>query len=75
MGQADVSKDAVNEVACHLFSGLRQVVECRDGGKDSGSGVGGQLHVAKVNAVEGSLADAEDQGAVFFEADVGGAVD
>ena len=70
-----MSKDAVDEVACHLFGGLRQVVECRDDGKDGGSGVGGQLHVAKVDAVKGSLAYAEKQRAIFFEADISSALD
>ena len=75
LGQADVGEDAVNEVAGHVFGGLRVVVEGGDGGEDGGSGVGGELHVAEMDAVEGGLANAEDEGAVFFEADVGGAVD
>ena len=33
------------------------------------------MHVAEVDAVEGGLADAEDEGAVFLEADIGGALD
>ena len=75
LGQADVGEDPVDEVASHLFGALRVVVEGGDGGEDGGAGVGGQLHVADVDTVEGGLADAEDKGAVFFEADVGGAVD
>jgi hypothetical protein len=70
-----MSEDAVDEVAGHLFGGLRVVVEGGDCGEDSGAGVGGELHVAEMDAVEGGLADAEDEGAVFFEADVGSAVD
>ena len=75
LGQADVGEDSVDEVAGHVFGGLRVVVESGDGGEDGGAGVGGELHVAQVDAVEGGFADAEDQGTVFFEADVGGAVD
>ena len=74
LGQADVGEDAVDEVARHVFGGLRVVVESGDGGEDGGACVGGELHVAQVDAVEGSLADAEDEGAVFLEADVGGAL-
>ena len=51
------------------------VVEGGDGGEDGGAGVGGKLHVAEVDAVEGCFADAEDEAAVFFEADIGGALD
>jgi hypothetical protein len=75
LGQADVRKDAVNELAGHVFGGLRVVIEGGYGREDSGAGVGGELHIAEVDAVEGSLADAEDEGAIFFEADVGGALD
>jgi len=75
LGQADVRKDALDELAGHFFGALGVVVEGGDGGEDGGACVGGKLHIADVDAVEGSLADAEDEGAVFFEADVGGAVD
>jgi hypothetical protein len=75
LGQADVGQDAVDEVAGHVFGGLGVVVEGGDGGEDGGSGVGGELHVAEMDAVEWGLADAEDERAIFFEADVGGAVD
>jgi hypothetical protein len=75
LGQADVGEDSVNELAGHVLRALRMVVEGRDGGEDGGAGVGGKLHVADVDAVEGCLADAKDEGAIFFEADVGGALD
>jgi hypothetical protein len=75
LGEADVCEDAVDEVAGHVFGGLGVVVEGGDCGEDGGTGVGCELHVAEVDAVEGGLADAEDQGAIFFEADVGGALD
>jgi hypothetical protein len=75
LGKADVGEDSVDEVAGHVFGGLRVVVESGDCGEDGGAGVGGELHVAEVDAVEGGFADAEDQGTVFFEADVGGTLD
>ena len=75
MGQADVSEDAVDEVAGHVLCGLGMVVKGGDCGEDGGAGVGCELHVAEVDAIEGGLADAEDQGSIFFEADVGGALD
>ena len=75
LGETDVGEDSVDELAGHFFGGLRVVVEGGDGGVDGGAGVGGELHVAEVDAVEGGLADAEDEGTIFFEADVGGAVD
>ena len=65
----------MDELACHLGGGLRLVVEGGDDGEDGGAGVGGELHVAEVDAVERGLADAEDERAVFLEADVGGALD
>ena len=75
LGQADVGQYTVDEVAGHVFGGLGMVVEGGDGGKDGGAGVGDELHVAEVDAVEGGLANAEDEGTIFFEADVGGALD
>ena len=75
LGQADVGEDSVDEVAGHVLGGLRVVVESGNGGEDGGAGVGGKLHVAEVDAVEGCLADAEDERPLFFEADVGGALD
>ena len=75
LGKACVGQDSVDELAGHLGGVLGMVVEGGDYGEDSGSGVGGELHVAKVDAVERGLADAEDEGVIFLEADVGGAVD
>ena len=73
--EADMSEDAVDELTCHLGCVLGVVVEGGDYGEDGGSRVGGELHVAKVDAVEGRFADAEDKRATFFETDVGGALD
>ena len=75
LGQADVGEDAVDELAGHVLCGLGVVVEGGDCGKDGGAGVGGELHVAEMDAVEGGLADAQDQGSIFFEADVGSTLD
>ena len=75
LGQTYVGEDSVDEVAGHVFGGLGVVVEGGDDGEDGGAGVGGELHVAEMDAVEGGLADTEQEGAVFFEADVGGALD
>ena len=68
-------EDSVDELAGHFAGALRQIVKRGDGGEDGRSGVGGELHVAQVDAVEGSLADAEDEWATFLKADVGGALD
>jgi hypothetical protein len=70
-----VCEDSVDELAGHVFGALRVVVEGGDDREDGGAGVGGELHVAEVDAVEWRLADAEDEGAIFLEADVGGALD
>ncbi len=66
LGQADVGEDSVDEVARHVFGGLRVIVESRDCGEDGGACVGGQLHVAEVDAVEGGFADAEDEAGGFL---------
>ena len=60
LSEAYVGEDSMDEVAGHVFGGLRVVVESGDGGEDDCSGVGGELHVSEVDAVEGGLADAED---------------
>ncbi len=75
LGQAYVRENTVDELAGHLCGGLWAVVEGGDDGEDGGSGVGGELHVAEVDAIEWGFADAEDEGAAFLEADVGGALD
>ena len=41
LGEADVGEDAVDEVAGHVFGGLRVVVEGGDCGKDGGAGFRG----------------------------------
>ena len=73
--EAGVGEDPVDELAGHLGGALGEVVEGGDDGEDGGAGVGGELHVAQVDAVERRFADAEDEGAALLEADVGGSLD
>ena len=70
-----MSEDSVDELSGHLGGGLGVVIECGSDGKDGCAGVGCQLHVAKVDAVEWGFANTEEEGATLFEADVGSAVD
>lgn len=66
---------AVDELARHLRGALGMIVEGRDCRKDCGACLGGELHVAQMDAVEWSLADAQDEGAALLEADIGGPMD
>jgi len=70
-----VRKDAVDELPRHLCRASRLVVERGNGGKDGGSGLSGQLHIAQMDPIERSLAHAKDKRMALFEADVGGAMD
>jgi len=70
-----VGEDSVDELAGHLGGGLRVVVEGGRDGEDGCAGVGCELHVAKVDAVEWGFANTEEEGATLFEADISGAVD
>lgn len=70
-----MGEDAVDELARHFGGALRVVVERGDGGEDDCASVGGELHVAQVDAIEWGLADAEDERAALFEGDVSGALD
>jgi hypothetical protein len=75
LGQAYVGEYAVDELAGHVGGVLRVVVQGWDDREDGGSCIRGELHIAQVDAVEGGLAHAEDEGAILFEADVGSALD
>ena len=75
LGKADVCEDAVDEVTRHLCGALGMVVERRNGREDCCSSIRGQLHVAQVDTVERSLADAKDERATLLEGDIGGAMD
>ena len=54
---------------------VRLEVKRRNDREDCRSGLGGQRHVAKMNAVEWCLADAENQRPALLQADVGSALD
>ena len=73
--QTDVLQHAVDVVARNVVDGLRVVVERGDHGEDSGSGFGDRSHVAQVDEVQRSLADAENKAAAFFQADIRSALD
>lgn len=53
-----MGEDSVDELAGHLGGVLWVVVESGDDGEDGGAGVGSELHIAKVDAVQGRFADA-----------------
>jgi hypothetical protein len=73
LGQAEVGEDAKDELAHEIGDFFRGVVERRHGGHDDGAGVVNAEHVFDVDAIEGRLAEAEDERAALLEADVGGA--
>jgi hypothetical protein len=75
LGQANVREEALDELAGHVLGALWVVVEGGDGGEDGGSGVGCELHIAQVNAIEGGLPNTQNEGPILFEANIGGAVD
>jgi len=54
-------EDSVHELRASRWCSA-QVVEGGDDGEDGCAGVGGELHVAQVDAVERRLADAEEEG-------------
>ena len=68
-------ENAADKLGGHLVGGLGPIVEGRNHGEDGSSGVGRETHVANVDLVERRLADAEHELALFFEADIGGALD
>ena len=65
----------VGEFAGHSVEAGGAVVEGRDEWEDRSTGVGGSVHVADVNLIQGRLADAEHQRPSFFESYIGGALD
>ena len=68
-------QDAVDEVVGNFVNSLRVVVEGGDEGINGSSGFCDGGHVANVDEVEGSFADAEDERTTLFERDIGGALD
>ena len=73
--QTDVGQNAVSEFARHHIQARGPIVEGRDQRKDRGAGVGRSVHVADMDFVERCFAYAQHQWALFFQADVGGALD
>jgi len=63
------------ELTCHDFGARRPIVEGRHQREDGRAGVGGSVHIADVNLIEGSLANAQHERALLFEANVGSALD
>ena len=70
-----MGEHAVGEFAGHGIEAGRAVIEGRDEREDRSSRIGGSVHVADVNLIQGRLADAEHQGPSFFESYIGGALD
>lgn len=70
-----MSEHAAGELVRHLIESGRAEIVGRYERKDGRSGIGGPVHVANVNFVERRLTDAKHQRALFFEADIGSALD
>lgn len=70
-----MSEDSADVLVRHFCDALRLVVERGDDGEDRGSGVGCELHVAQMDAIERCLANTEDERTALLEGDVGGAMD
>ena len=68
-------EDAGYVVFRDVVDGLRVVVEGGDDGEDGRAGFCGCGHVADVDQVQRGFADAEDEWAALFKADVRGALD
>lgn len=71
--ESKLREDAIDELLDHFVDGLGRVVKRGHGGHDDGAGVVNAEHVFEMDAVEGRFAEAEDEGAALFEANVGGA--
>lgn len=65
---------ATDVLVGHLADALWAIIERGNNGEDGGSGIRCELHVAQVDAIERGFADAEEQWAVFFQGDVGRAL-
>src|ERR1700739_2720554 len=73
--QAQMGKHPIRKLGGHGIEASGPVVKGRNQREDGSSGVGGTVHVADVDFVERSLANAEHQRASFLEGDIGGTVD
>jgi hypothetical protein len=70
-----MSQHPVDKLTRHLGGVGRLQIERWNDGKDHRSSFGGERHIAQVDAIEGRLADAENQRAALFESYIGGAGD
>ena len=75
MRQADMSEYAVSEFARDGIQAGRTEVEGWDKWKDGGASVGGPVHVADVDFIERTFADAEHERPLLLEADIGSPLD
>ena len=70
-----MGQNAAGELACDFFDRVGTIVESWDQWKDCGSGVGRPVHVAYVDLVQRSLANAKYERPFFFQTNVRGALD
>src|SRR5689334_17516639 len=73
--QADVRQDPAGEFVRQLVNRGRQKVVGGNERENGRSSVGGAVHVADMDFVERSFAHAENQRPLFFETNIGGALD
>ena len=71
LGQAHVAQNAATQGQRHIGRGLRLIVKGGDAGEEGRSGLRHAQHVVQVDAIEGRLAQAQDERTPLFEADVG----
>lgn len=71
--QGDLAKNAAHILLGEVVDFFRAVVEGGHGGHDDGAGVVGVKHIFKMDAIEGCFANAKNERASLFEADVAGA--
>jgi len=68
-----MGEDAIDELLDYFVDGFWRVIKRRNRRHDDGAGVVNAQHVFEVDAVERCFAEAEDESAAFFQADIGGA--
>src|SRR5579875_44034 len=71
--QIELCQHAKNELLDKMFDGFRFVVKRRDCGHDHSTGVVDTQHIFEMDAVERRFAQAENQFAALFEANISGA--
>lgn len=71
--QIDLAQDAADVLIGEVVDFFWAVVEGGHCGHDDGAGVVGAKHIFEMDAIQGRFADAEDEGAALFEADIAGA--